>query len=71
MTELKAKTIYFPVSLIETIGDSKNFSARTIDLIVKGLSYEEDSKKLTSRICLEYLVKAYNASHKDKPIVTN
>ena len=58
----KATTIYFPISLIQEIGETKNFNARIIDLVNKGLQYETSPEKVNFTKALGY----FNAMYKKK-----
>ena len=63
----KMKTIYFDDELLEQIGETKNFSERIKELVVKGLQLEQKGNELTMSQLLETFVKKYNAKT-NKPV---
>ena len=68
--DVKAQTIYFPKKLIEEIGETRSFNARVLELVNKGLIFEE-KKKINMKMIAEYLCNSWNSKHPDDTIKIN
>lgn len=64
----KASTIYFPTTLVDEIGEVKNFNARIIDLVNKGLQYEKSPEKVNFTKALGYFNAMYKKRFPDKEL---
>lgn len=63
------KTIYVPNTLIEKLGSYTSFSQRIIDLVQKGLLYEQGkTNKVTLREALGFFNDLYRKKHPDEPL---
>ena len=68
MNDLR-KTIYVPQDLIEELGECRSFSHRAIDLIRKGLLYEQSGAgKVTMEMALGYFNNIYRKKNPNKPL---
>lgn len=65
---MKGKTIYFTQELLEEIGNVRPFNTRVIELIKKGLMYEQKGDKLGIREAITFLYHYYNKKNPTSPI---